>query len=89
MPNMERITWSGIALHGGPLPRYAASHGCVRMPYEFARVFEQRPRQFKQRCSGPAVIISQKIIFSLLAAKRVGLWHQSGQRLFGNSFRCC
>jgi hypothetical protein len=28
MPNMERITWSGIALHGGPLPRYAASHGC-------------------------------------------------------------
>ena len=27
MPNMERITWSGIALHGGPLPGYAASHG--------------------------------------------------------------
>ena len=36
MPNMERITWSGIALHGGPLPGYAASHGCVRMPYGFA-----------------------------------------------------
>ena len=36
MPNMERITWSGIALHGGPLPGYAASHGCVRMPYDFA-----------------------------------------------------
>jgi lipoprotein-anchoring transpeptidase ErfK/SrfK len=33
MPNMLRITWSGIALHGGPLPGYAASHGCVRMPY--------------------------------------------------------
>src|SRR2546425_3373659 len=36
MPNMQRITWSGIALHGGPLPGYAASHGCVRMPYGFA-----------------------------------------------------
>ncbi|MBA1687081.1 L,D-transpeptidase family protein, partial [Escherichia coli] len=30
MPNMQRITWNGIALHGGPLPGYAASHGCVR-----------------------------------------------------------
>ncbi len=37
MPNMHRITWNGIALHGGPLPGYPASHGCVRMPYGFAR----------------------------------------------------
>ena len=36
MPHMQRITWNGIALHGGPLPGYAASHGCVRMPYRFA-----------------------------------------------------
>src|SRR5215510_4859629 len=36
MPHMLRITWSGIALHGGPLPGYAASHGCVRMPFGFA-----------------------------------------------------
>ena len=36
MPNMQRITWNGVALHGGPLPGYAASHGCVRMPYAFA-----------------------------------------------------
>jgi lipoprotein-anchoring transpeptidase ErfK/SrfK len=44
MPNMLRITWSGIALHGGPLPGYAASHGCVRMPYDFAeRVFDKTP----------------------------------------------
>src|SRR5713226_8632502 len=41
MPHMQRITWSGIALHGGPLPGYAASHGCVRMPVEFAeRLFD-------------------------------------------------
>jgi hypothetical protein len=37
MPNMQRLTWNGIALHGGPLPGYAASHGCVRMPYDFAK----------------------------------------------------
>src|SRR5262245_6863433 len=36
MPHMLRITWSGIALHGGPLPGYPASHGCIRMPYGFA-----------------------------------------------------
>jgi hypothetical protein len=36
MPHMQRITWSGIALHGGLLPGYPASHGCVRMPFGFA-----------------------------------------------------
>src|SRR3954452_16571896 len=41
MPHMQRITWSGIALHGGVLPGYAASHGCIRMPFEFAaRLFD-------------------------------------------------
>jgi len=41
MPHMQRITWSGIALHGGPLTGHAASHGCVRMPYGFAeRLFD-------------------------------------------------
>ncbi len=44
MPNMLRITWSGIALHGGPLPGYAASHGCVRMPFGFAeKLFDTVP----------------------------------------------
>jgi hypothetical protein len=36
MPHMQRLTWNGIAFHGGPLPGYAASHGCVRMPFGFA-----------------------------------------------------
>jgi len=41
MPHMQRITWSGIALHGGPLPGYPASHGCIRLPYDFAaRLFD-------------------------------------------------
>jgi hypothetical protein len=36
MPFMQRITWSGIALHAGALPGYPASHGCIRMPTDFA-----------------------------------------------------
>ena len=44
MPNMQRITWNGLALHGGPLPGYAASHGCVRMPYDFAENLFDRTR---------------------------------------------
>ena len=44
MPNMQRITWNGIALHGGPLPGYAASHGCVRMPYGFAEKLFDKTR---------------------------------------------
>jgi hypothetical protein len=52
MPNMQRITWNGIALHGGPLPGYAASHGCVRMPYDFAE------KLFDKTQIGMRVIIS-------------------------------
>lgn len=36
MPFMQRITWSGIAMHAGVLPGYPASHGCIRMPAAFA-----------------------------------------------------
>ncbi len=38
MPNMNRLTWSGIALHAGKLPGYPASHGCVRMPVQFSEL---------------------------------------------------
>lgn len=37
MPYMQRLTWSGIALHQGRLPGYPASHGCIRMPRQFAK----------------------------------------------------
>ena len=52
MPNMQRLTWNGVALHGGPLPGYAASHGCIRMPYGFAETL------FNQTRIGMRVIIS-------------------------------
>lgn len=41
MPNMNRLTWSGIALHAGNLPGYPASHGCIRLPIAFSeRLFQ-------------------------------------------------
>ena len=52
MPHMQRITWSGIALHGGPLPGYAASHGCIRLPYDFAA------RRFNLTRVGMRVIVA-------------------------------
>src|SRR5215470_7922859 len=51
MPYMQRLTWSGIAMHSGQLPGYAASHGCVRLPYDFSQLL------FSTTSSGGTVII--------------------------------
>ncbi len=51
MPNMQRLTWKGIAMHSGNLPGYPASHGCVRMPYDFSRLL------FEITSKGGTVII--------------------------------
>jgi L,D-transpeptidase catalytic domain len=56
MPYMQRITWSGIALHAGKLPGYPASHGCVRMPAEFAQ------RLYEMTKIGMRVIIARNDI---------------------------
>jgi hypothetical protein len=54
MPYMQRLTWSGVALHAGRLPGYPASHGCVRMPYEFAQLL------FGETKTGLTVIVSDE-----------------------------
>ncbi len=51
MPNMQRLTWSGICMHSGNLPGYPASHGCIRMPYDFSRQF------FSATAKGGTVVI--------------------------------
>ena len=38
MPFMQRLTWRGIALHAGNLPGFPASHGCIRLPLQFAKL---------------------------------------------------
>ncbi|HRP72198.1 MAG TPA: L,D-transpeptidase [Luteimonas sp.] len=52
MPYMQRLTWDGIALHGGTLPGYPASHGCVRLPLEFARLL------FAETRNGDTVVVA-------------------------------
>ncbi len=52
MPWMQRMTWSGTALHGGVLPGYPASHGCVRLPFSFA------PKVFQMTNVGENVVVA-------------------------------
>src|SRR5437016_1496900 len=54
MPNMQRLTWSGIAMHSGQLPGYPASHGCIRLPYDFLQLL------FATTAKGAAVEISAR-----------------------------
>lgn len=53
MPFMNRITWSGTALHAGVVPGYPASHGCIRLPFSFA------PRLFQITTVGDNVIVAR------------------------------
>lgn len=52
MPYMQRITWSGIAMHAGVLPGYPASHGCIRLPFPVAA------RLFSMSKMGMRVIVA-------------------------------
>ena len=52
MPWMQRLTWSGTALHGGVVPDYPASHGCIRLPFSFA------PKLFQITTGGENVIVT-------------------------------
>ena len=52
MPNMQRLTWKGVALHAGNLPGYPASHGCVRLPMEFSKLL------FATTTKGGTVVIA-------------------------------
>jgi lipoprotein-anchoring transpeptidase ErfK/SrfK len=38
MPFMQRLTWDGVAMHSGRNPGHPASHGCIRLPDEFAQL---------------------------------------------------
>jgi L,D-transpeptidase catalytic domain len=51
MPNMQRLTWTGIAMHSGNLPGYPASHGCIRLPYDFSQLL------FAETSKGGTVVV--------------------------------
>jgi hypothetical protein len=51
MPYMQRLTWSGIGMHSGALPGYPASHGCIRLPYDFSQLL------FNTTANGGTVVV--------------------------------
>jgi hypothetical protein len=67
MPYMERLTWDGVAFHSGYLPGQAASHGCIRLPYEFSK------KLFELTQKGGTVVIGDQHALSTSYAADPGL----------------
>jgi lipoprotein-anchoring transpeptidase ErfK/SrfK len=70
MPYMQRITWSGVAIHAGVLPGYPASHGCIRMPTAFAIKMWNWTRMGARVVIAPGEISPASFSHPLLAAQR-------------------
>ncbi|GAC1331746.1 MAG: L,D-transpeptidase family protein [Bradyrhizobium sp.] len=73
MPYMQRITWSGIAIHAGVVPGYPASHGCIRMPNAFAIKMWNWTRMGARVVIAPGEISPVSFSHPLLAAQRAAL----------------
>jgi hypothetical protein len=71
MPYMQRITWSGVAIHAGVLPGYPASHGCIRMPMAFAIKMWNWTRLGVRVVVTPGEITPANFSHPLLAAQKV------------------
>jgi lipoprotein-anchoring transpeptidase ErfK/SrfK len=71
MPFMQRITWSGIAIHAGVLPGYPASHGCIRMPMAFAVKMWNWTKMGARVVVTPGEITPASFSHPLLAALKV------------------
>src|SRR5207248_1751125 len=71
MPFMQRITWSGVAMHAGVLPGYPASHGCIRMPMAFAVKMWNWTRMGARVIVTPGQITPARFTHPLLVAQKV------------------
>ena len=71
MPYMQRITWSGVAMHAGVLPGYPASHGCIRMPTAFAMKMWNWTRMGARVVITPGQITPASFTHPLLVAQKV------------------
>jgi L,D-transpeptidase catalytic domain len=71
MPYMQRITWSGVAMHAGVLPGYPASHGCIRMPLAFAIKMWNWTRMGVRVVVTPGEMTPASFSHPLLAAQKV------------------
>jgi lipoprotein-anchoring transpeptidase ErfK/SrfK len=71
MPYMQRITWSGVAMHAGVLPGYPASHGCIRMPMAFAVKMWNWTRMGARVIVAPGEMSPHSFSHPMLASLRV------------------
>jgi lipoprotein-anchoring transpeptidase ErfK/SrfK len=71
MPFMQRITWSGIAMHAGVLPGHPASHGCIRMPMAFAVKMYGWTRMGARVIVTPGEVTPESFSHALLASVKV------------------
>lgn len=71
MPYMQRITWSGVAMHAGVLPGYPASHGCIRMPMAFAVKMWNWTKMGARVLVTPGQMTPQNFSHPMLASLRV------------------
>lgn len=72
MPFMQRLTWGGIAMHGGNLPGYPASHGCIRLPIAFAKLL------FGVTRLGLTVVITDDALVPVVVARPAMLGGNGG-----------
>jgi lipoprotein-anchoring transpeptidase ErfK/SrfK len=71
MPYMQRITWSGVAMHAGVLPGYPASHGCIRMPMSFAAKMWGWTRMGARVVVTPGELTPESFSHPLLATQKI------------------
>lgn len=83
MPYMQRLTWGGVALHGGDLPGFPASHGCIRLPRAFAKLL------YGVSHMGMTVIVTDRAVVPRVAPADVllGRAHGGGAAPPGSSWR--
>jgi hypothetical protein len=79
MPNMQRLTWKGIALHAGHLPGYPASHGCVRLPMKFSELL------FKSTAPGMTVVITSMPAVPQISGEPLGAVAATPESSFRNA----
>ena len=85
MPYMQRITWSGVAMHQGVVPNHPASHGCIRLPADFARrlwgITRVGARVIIAQDDVPLTEISSKRLFTALPQATVELQQPAKVRI--------
>lgn len=65
MPYMQRLTWDGIAIHAGQNPGFPNSHGCIRVPVDFAK------KLFEVTGVGTTVMVTDEMAAFAVAANLV------------------